>query len=593
MDLASKANDPCYTSMSVMVDPTCGGMRVLGGASPLVPVRDTTAFRTSHKEELNYAPAAPKNPPTPALRRYESAPMSQKSPGQRRSIFGKELGICQRPFRTPPPSPLPRKRATSISVIPHHQEEEEDHTNMSLLAMMSRPKSETRLEERPHFCDLTDVPEELLEQLPLLPSPLARFHDGKRCQYLGGMYPLTQPEPILRHKESVGEASESSTASSSTGFEDGLLSGERNTTSNAIHPSPPPPPIPPPAALNLTKSARYIGPRQDRKPSCGGADDTSSTASGSMSSSVGGPKIRFDPRVTVTEFEDDPEYRQWFSDFELEKFKKETIALAQQYLVKHPTVLEDYCKPYLDPVTGTFRKKALFSMLVLKATRAEDSLDEIQSESSQKRYDIMRKDLADQNFKRILIVNRNKLVVDLFQRSLAKIFPKAQFTRCETGHEALKMATETRGGTFDLILAEDRSHRPWKSCDGLESGAAAADAKDQQEESFSTVSKTASLGGVAKCHKNTALLVTDLFRMIRGLERLEKRDQAMLVAVSTNPEANRAALQASGTDAIWGLPPPHMSDELRDELVARLVQKRRGDPPNRTAAFRVPCHPQE
>lgn len=554
----------------------------MGGTSPLVPIRETFTFKTHH-EELNYAPARDKTPPTPTLRRYQSAPMAQKSPGQRRSIFGKELGAIPSTLKTPSLSPPQRKRASSMSIIPSQQHEDENESNMSLLAMLSRPKSETRLEERPHFCDLTQVSADLLQQLPKLPTPLLRFYDGNRCQYLGGMYPLIRPEPILRHKD-WEEASQGSATSSSSGMEDGLMRADN------ANQSPPPPPIPSPAALNLTQSVRYRGPGLGHRKSYT-SDETGSTDSGS--SGTGGRKlIRFDPRVTVTEFQDDPEYRQWFSDFELDKFKKETIALAQQYLVKHPTVLEDYCKPYLDPVTGTFRKKALFSMLVLKATRADDSLDEIQSECSQKRYDEMRQELADKTFKKILLVNHNKLVLDLFERSFTKIFPNAKFARCEAGDEALKLAHRVRGGTFDLILAEDRSHRPWKSCDDLDQGAAATTAKEQQEQAISSVTKTSSMGGLTKNTKKPPLPVSDLFRMIRGMERLEGTSKAMLVAISTNPDANKPILQASGADAIWGLPPPHMSDELRDELVARLIQKRRGDAPKQTAAFHVPCHRQ-
>lgn len=158
-----------------MVDPTSlGGMGVLGGTSPLVPIRETFTFKTHH-EELNYAPARDKTPPTPTLRRYQSAPMAQKSPGQRRSIFGKELGAIPSTLKTPSLSPPQRKRASSMSIIPSQQHEDENESNMSLLAMLSRPKSETRLEERPHFCDLTQVSADLLQQLPKLPTPLLRF----------------------------------------------------------------------------------------------------------------------------------------------------------------------------------------------------------------------------------------------------------------------------------------------------------------------------------------------------------------------------------------------------------------------------------
>jgi len=557
------------------------------GSPRIVPL--SGGPRTNSMEELNYAPSCPKSPPPPSppspivLRRYESAPMVQKSPGQRRSIFGKELGGfggSQRCLRTPPPSPPQHKRATSISEIKCPQE---SPSNMSLLSMLSRPKSETRLEERPHFCDLEHVPEEVLESFPMLPTPLQRLHDGTRSQYLGGMYPLVQPDSILRHRRELSDEVSSQGSSDSSGSS-GLPRAGHNANRS-------PPPIPPPTALNLTQSLRYFGP--GRKISCSSNDEISSTSSSSISTPTG-RKIRFDPRVTVTEFEDDPEYRQWFSDFELERFKRETIALAQQYLIKHPSVLEDYCKPYLDPVTGTFRKKALFSMLVLKATRADDSLDEIQSASSEERYDKMRQDLADNTFKKVLLINHNKLVLDLFERSLTKIFPKAQFSRCENGDEALQMVHKANRASFDLVLAEDRAHRPWRSCDGLMDGGAAAEAKENQERAFMTVNKTSSLGGLAKASKAGSLDISELFRIIRGMEQVENKDQSMLIAVSIEPEKNIPHLKASGADAVWGLPPPHMSNELRDELVARVIQKRRGETPEKyeSPTFRVPCHRQ-
>ena len=450
---------------------------------------------------------------------------------------------------------------------------------MSLFAMLARPKGETRMEASPHFRDLTSLSEDQLDQLqlPLLPTPLLRFHDGNRCQYLGGMYPMVQPDSILRHKDSAEVSSQESGDSAQA---NGSLDEEDCV---------PPPPIPPPTALNLTRSLRYFGTGKPRKKA---HSDDMSTAS-SHSSSNPGRKIRFDPRVTVTEFEDDPEYRQWFSDFELERFKNETIALAQQYLVKHPTVLEDYCKPYLDPVTGTLRKKALFSMLVLKATRSDDSLDEIQSEASEKRYEAMRQELADKTFERILIVNHNELALNLFERSLQKIFPKAQFTRCTCGDEALRMIqNNTKKTSFDLVLAEDRTRRPWKSCEGLERGTALNETNDAKQGVLSCASKTPSMEGLSGCPPSR-VSAAELIRLVRGLELIDEAEPAMLIGVSTDPAVCRQILQSSGADAVWGLPPPHMSDSLRDELVARLIQKRRRDttPKPKESGYRVPCHP--
>lgn len=558
-----------------------GGLKIVGSSpsssvgtsnssSRVLPLRDGFGKKKEgDTQELHYALGYKTIPkPSITLRRYESAPMAQQqqqqqhAPGKRRSIFGRELG-------TPPASPTQRKRSTSISTIPSspspmggnstNNNKSTPSSNRSLLAMLSRPIHETRLEERPHFCDITALPEDVLDQLPPdLPTPLRRFFDGNRSNYLEGMYPLSQPSPILRRAVS-------SSNDSSSEEEAGSAAGDTSSDSSNLGNLPD---VPPPLSLNLTQSLRYVA-SSARKRLGSSSDETSS------SSLHLGRKIRFDPRVTVTEFEDDPEYRQWYEDFELERFKKETIALAQQYLVKNPTILEDYCKPYLDPVTGTFRKKALFSILVLKATRSDDSLDEVESQNSSKRYEEMRQELADKQFKRILLVNHNKLVNDLFERSFVKLFPKAQFCRVDDADEALQLICKAKeSGTYDLILAEDRFSRPWKSCEGLDN-AAAAQGQEGNTGLPADVFKSASMNRLSKKFGNGALNVSDLFRMTRGMERVEKRDTAMLIAVSTHPEVTHPNLQQSGADAVWGLPPPLMSDELRDELVARLIQKRR------------------
>ena len=85
----------------------------------------------------------------------------------------------------------------------------------------------------------------------------------------------------------------------------------------------------------------------------------------------------------------------------------------------------------------------------------------------------------------------------------------------------------------------------------------------------------------------------ELIRLVRGLELIDEAEPAMLIGVSTDPAVCRQILQSSGADAVWGLPPPHMSDSLRDELVARLIQKRRRDttPKPKESGYRVPCHP--
>jgi hypothetical protein len=539
--------------MSVIVDADHKGMSMLN-ASSIVPIRDKVP---GPEDELSYLPSPEitlKGHAVPPLRRYQSAPLALNSPGKRRSIFGKALEICNlhhddHKSGCSPITPPPRKRSTSFSSL-HSSPDEQSR---SLMVFLSRPMNETRLEERPHFCPLTQVPEVVLERYPLLPVPLQRFYDGTRSQYLEGMYPLSHPESILKRKDSAEDAE-----SLGDGIDPSSPSPSPRASASSVLPLP---------ELNLTRSSRRMASHVVRM-SSSNSDDTGSSSSSSESWGI--RKIRFDPRVTVTEYQDDPEQRRWFTDGELEGFKNETVALAQQYLIRHPSLLEEYSKPYLDPVTGTFRKKALFSMLVLKATRSDDSLDELESEASRQRYEQMRCDLADAQVQTILLVNHNKLVLDLFERSLGKIFPKASISCCASGEEALTVVHRAGKDHFDMVVAEDRLRRGWKSCDGLD-----ASSRNRQEDNYAQVEKTASLGGLSKSSPAGSLSVADLFCMVRGMEKVEKRAPAVLIGVSTNPDASREALRTSGADAVWGLPPPRMNDDLRDELVGRLIKKRR------------------
>jgi hypothetical protein len=75
-------------------------------------------------------------------------------------------------------------------------------------------------------------------------------------------------------------------------------------------------------------------------------------------------RVSFDPRVTITEFHDNV-LRQWFLDEDLERFRVETVLLAQSYLLRHPHLIYVYNTPTFDPITGTMRKKALFSLPAL------------------------------------------------------------------------------------------------------------------------------------------------------------------------------------------------------------------------------------
>ena len=89
------------------------------------------------------------------------------------------------------------------------------------------------------------------------------------------------------------------------------------------------------------------------------SDDTSSSQSQRSTR-----RVYFDPRVTITEYNDKVP-REWYTDSELDKFKFDTILLAQRFLRSRPELAVDYCTGLVDPTTGVVRKKALYSLPIL------------------------------------------------------------------------------------------------------------------------------------------------------------------------------------------------------------------------------------
>jgi CheY-like chemotaxis protein len=323
----------------------------------------------------------------------------------------------------------------------------------------------------------------------------------------------------------------------------------------------------------------------------------------------------------VTEFYEGGYTRQWFTDAELERFKGETVALAKQYLVAHPDQVAEYSRPVLDPVTGTYRKKALFSIPVLGATDADEMME------TSKDRDI-KKQLLELEVKKILVVDRNKLVLDLFRRSLAVLFPHASTTAVQTGEEALSLVEAAlsegpRG--FDIVVAEERLHRPLlsssllkdggKSCGQLES--LSANRSGSSDTQFLPLVKQDSMTEVdaPSFQQWTGISGSELFRRIVDLEdtveccsaaepavvetvaeddvtgaskhQLESNEllslsdqvvscwRSLLIGVSTHPDQDANTFLDSGADVVWGKPPPRMNVCLRDQIVSALVMKRK------------------
>jgi len=332
--------------------------------------------------------------------------------------------------------------------------------------------------------------------LPELPTPLRRFYvepsdsdpafftgsPSHMTKPLGGVYPLMShaPAPILRDSSyqslhGGGEASTTHHTSSSSSSSLSASSPSKN---------------PHPASLlataasssfNLTETLRQkpkrivsIAP----VPSTNGISPvtrihtrTGSTGSSSTSSVGNRPsgrhprgRVQFDPRVTVTEYQDSCP-RFWFNELELERFKCETMNVVRKYLLQNPELISLYNQPQFDPITSTYRRKALFSIPVLSHLYDKTASTNVAQQQEKKQTQSLVRAMNSQ-VKFIVIAVRNRLVQDLLSRSMQSLFPHATVQTVSTGEEAFELYCQGRVSTgspkkqppqpVDIIIAEGR-----------------------------------------------------------------------------------------------------------------------------------------
>ena len=459
--------------------------------------------------------------------------------------------------KSPAPRPL---RRTASDWIPRKDVE---------FAWQISPPPAKRVISGEHFRPIQEVPATLAERLPPVPLPLQRFfQDDGKLSCLGGAYPLVAPtRSILRTSSYARDDIEQQ--SNSRWLES--VPAEFGDT------------------FNLTRSFHPVNTLH--------LQDEASSNSGVSSQDR---RVEFDPRVTVIEFPDDEVGRQWFSDADLDRCKGETISLAQQYLLKHPELLEQYNKKTLDPVTGTMRKKALFSLKVfsMSADDSEGMADENNGRDSKYR-------LAMREVKQIVIVDRNKLILDLFRRSLQTLFPNARISVYQSGEEALQCYERASSGNasqhgnvrgIDIVIAEERLHQPLVRL-GTPEGKASSLPKNllssRRNKGYATWVSWKSLSSLPnKDESEPRMSGSELFSKILMADECGQNDAStavpaeasaltpiqwppLLIGVSMRPQIDASTFYDHGADLVWGKPPPNMNECLRDQLVAALLKKRR------------------
>ena len=434
------------------------------------------------------------------------------------------------------------------------------------------------------FASVQDVPmSPMLESLPPLPSPLQRLCcDGDTPGCLQGMYPMIIPVPILR-QSSFRSLQEDHQRTGSIRTESVMFSKEQQSPFNLT------------SSLRLDYKVTSFG-------ECSGSDTSSTEASSTGTVRVG---VRFDPRVTVTEFED-PVERCWYSDDELDRLKHDTIVLVQEYLLTHPDEAERYNRMTLDPITGAYRKKALFSLSVLSAS--DDTITPTHQEYEE---------LIKTHVQSILIVDPNKAILDLFCKSMHSMFPYAHISKAATGSEALQWARAPQRH-FDIIIVEERLDQRLVATLSTGQSTMTNSLNGDSGRQFVSLHKTMSEQGTVRPRVCEALdksasptetsrrtrLQCDgpvvsgshLLRILQNHVKPDAEDtepkrggpnctsslplnhQALLIGVSMHPDRDAKAFQAAGADIVWGKPIPRIGETLRNYLVHLLVNKRRNPP---------------
>lgn len=418
--------------------------------------------------------------------------------------------------------------------------------------------------------------------LPTLPDPLRRLVDESISSKGCGMYPLVSPKSILRKQkygsrlEDDNDGDEENPATEQTplphpdrGFNSDLQISIRKFESN------------------LKQVARRFGDKV--------GEGVYRQAVARQAQPSDQKSVHFDPRIVITEFKDRVE-RAWYTEQELLLLKNETIMLAHQYVLLNPQVVASLSKDSFDPITGKAKKQALFSLPILNSLP-----EDFNPEVFNKQLDRM----LYHGVKQILVVDPNQAILQLFCKSISKMFPDANIVAVESGEEALRRYTMAMGHkagakqnrSFDIIVVEERLSRlrrrtsiqprgqlfPQDQTASMPSIYGTSLPERKQTDRQSSLPSLDKLTR-SPCSERRGMSGSQFIKRIRQLEdqvygeqtTREESFRGVIIGVSANLEIDEDALKESGADMTWSKPPPPMGIQMRNQLLSALVSKRHG-----------------
>ena len=288
--------------------------------------------------------------------------------------------------------------------------------------------------------------------------------------------------------------------------------------------------------------------------------------------------IRFDPRIWVHEIPIPPVEKMWYNASDMNRFKCEAILRIRKWSVEKSRRGSKNSQTMISTGTGRIvsverqtapssdddlasavdrSKKVIYTNPALSCEEDEDDDEEVIALAN--KLSLRESGLVDE-FKSILIVDSHDIFLTLLGKSFKKMLPHIHITTACTVEQASKAIekanlmhkankTEEYSHGFDIILIEERLKphlQPKGHCNG-----------GQINWNGSSL--------IAKIKKETE---STLFF------RRDTRRHPLVIGISAYLDHDRQRLEASGSDLVWGKPPPAMDNQLRMSLLKKIMQKR-------------------
>lgn len=243
----------------------------------------------------------------------------------------------------------------------------------------------------------------------------------------------------------------------------------------------------------------------------------------------------------------------WWSPRELESFRNEALCRVKKQQLREQQQKHLHSNLIYAP------HRAFFNHPAMRAdVDQEDMLEELGN-------------LAQSQFKSILVVDPHDMFLRLFTKCFRQMLPNVDVKTARSSDEALRLIQLNRRPPnknqhnkiplhgFDIIVTEERLQ---------------AHAYGRQKQQPSTESQTGS--ALLKQLKLEEDKVKELWRAGNSGGGSHCRF-SLFIGVTAHPRDDISKLEHSGADIVWGKPPPHMDENLRDKLLRTICKKRKLD----------------